>query len=32
MMESRVKARTAGLLMSKFKEGKSAFIAKDWGR
>lgn len=32
LMEERVKARTAGSLLSKFKQGKVAFIAKDWGR
>ena len=32
LMESRAKARDAELLAGKFKQGKSAFIAKDWGR
>ena len=32
LMEARVKARSAGSLAIKFKQGKDAFFAKDWGR
>ena len=32
LMESRENARSAGLLASKFEQGKVAFFAKDWGR
>ena len=32
LMESREKARSAGLLARKFEQGKVAFFAKDWGR
>ena len=31
-VEARVKARSAGSLAIKFKQGKDAFFAKDWGR
>ena len=32
LMESREKAKSAGLLARKFEQGKVAFFAKDWGR